>query len=827
MKTDRAATLDPTSWALRLQLATLATSLAFVFAASPAFAQFEDEFDEEFAEPQPEPTPEPASEPESFDDSGEFDDAFAEPTAAAAAEDDSPYTEDEPDADVSETSEDDDAAQERERRLRSTFNSWYGPTGGLHVVDAGGGPVGSFRVQLATDFFFAGSFINEGDDADHFGGSLSVTGAVWDYLEIWMSVQSYANANDTEDPTLFQVLGDAQIGIKGFYPVLPFFTIGGDVTLAMLNTVGDIGVVLDSTSAGIRANATLDLREMERPIPFVARFNFQYYFDNSEALVADVEAARYANLSDPEAYEDEYHQLLSPVERFALSINRTDFFNIAVGLEAPIEIVDNFFLSPIVEWNWGIPVNRQGFNCLIAYADDDTDGCLTNEGIAAFPMDLTIALRVAPPVRGLNFILGADIGLTGVSRDTFVRELAANAPYDLYFGLAYNYDVTPSTGEPVIREVERRVEVPIEPPLMGRVHGLVVEQGTETPVPGAVVRFADRDATALVAGDDGRFTTYRFEPGQVTMDITHPEYNAGRCVATIPSERGAAVAAEEPTVADESGSDEFGEEASGDFGDDEFGGGDDFGGFDDGFSEPAAPEPEPAAAAPVAPETGDIEIEVRCELVSLPRVGGINGSVTSAEGGPVVGAQVQLSGPQSRTTTTGPDGRFAAADLPPGTYEVRVDADAFLIKTDSVEVSARDTVEPTIALVPRPRRALVRVNRRSISIRRQINFVTNSAEIESSSQALMTEIADVLIRNPQIQTVEIQGHTDNTGPRVRNLELSQQRADAVRTWLVEHGVEAGRLTARGYGPDSPRVPNITPANRARNRRVEFQITTQE
>ena len=74
-----------------------------------------------------------------------------------------------------------------------------------------------------------------------------------------------------------------------------------------------------------------------------------------------------------------------------------------------------------------------------------------------------------------------------------------------------------------------------------------------------------------------------------------------------------------------------------------------------------------------------------------------------------------------------------------------------------------------------------------------------------------------------IRRVEIQGHTDNRGPAARNRTLSQQRADAVRTWLIEHGVDAGRLEARGYGPDNPLVPNITPANRARNRRVQFVI----
>ena len=146
---------------------------------------------------------------------------------------------------------------------------------------------------------------------------------------------------------------------------------------------------------------------------------------------------------------------------------------------------------------------------------------------------------------------------------------------------------------------------------------------------------------------------------------------------------------------------------------------------------------------------------------------------------------------------------------------------------DTIEVVAREAATPQITLVERPRNALVRVRGRRIVIRRKINFATDSAEILPSSEPLMTEIADVLIRNTGIRKVEIQGHTDNTGPRQRNITLSQQRAESVRDWLIRHGVQAARLDARGYGPDRPLVPNITPANRARNRRVQFNITEQD
>jgi outer membrane protein OmpA-like peptidoglycan-associated protein len=118
----------------------------------------------------------------------------------------------------------------------------------------------------------------------------------------------------------------------------------------------------------------------------------------------------------------------------------------------------------------------------------------------------------------------------------------------------------------------------------------------------------------------------------------------------------------------------------------------------------------------------------------------------------------------------------------------------------------------------------VTVRAREIVIRRQVNFATDSAEILPDSIPLLTEIADVLLRNPDIRRVEIQGHTDNRGGREHNMDLSQRRADAVRDWLISAGVESSRLEARGYGDSEPRVPNLTAANRARNRRVQFMIT---
>jgi OOP family OmpA-OmpF porin len=102
-----------------------------------------------------------------------------------------------------------------------------------------------------------------------------------------------------------------------------------------------------------------------------------------------------------------------------------------------------------------------------------------------------------------------------------------------------------------------------------------------------------------------------------------------------------------------------------------------------------------------------------------------------------------------------------------------------------------------------------------------IYFDTDSAVIQPQSAAVLKQIAAALQKNQSLK-VEIDGYTDASGNAARNLELSQRRADAVRTVLItQFGIDAGRLTANGFGAEKPIAANETPAGRAQNRRVEF------
>lgn len=105
---------------------------------------------------------------------------------------------------------------------------------------------------------------------------------------------------------------------------------------------------------------------------------------------------------------------------------------------------------------------------------------------------------------------------------------------------------------------------------------------------------------------------------------------------------------------------------------------------------------------------------------------------------------------------------------------------------------------------------------------RGVTFANNSAKLTGDSAEVLTDMAITLKRYPDLK-VEVAGHTDGSGTRAYNLQLSERRANAVRDYLIGQGVDGDNLTAKGYGPDHPLVSNSTREGRAKNRRVELVL----
>lgn len=105
-----------------------------------------------------------------------------------------------------------------------------------------------------------------------------------------------------------------------------------------------------------------------------------------------------------------------------------------------------------------------------------------------------------------------------------------------------------------------------------------------------------------------------------------------------------------------------------------------------------------------------------------------------------------------------------------------------------------------------------------------VKFGNNSAEVDPGSYSEVEKLADFMTRYPQTDAV-IEGHSDDRGAADYNLQLSQQRAQAVADVLVRrYSIDGSRVRAIGYGEERPLVDNDTPANRARNRRVTAQVS---
>ncbi|HYM21104.1 MAG TPA: OmpA family protein [Candidatus Kapabacteria bacterium] len=107
-----------------------------------------------------------------------------------------------------------------------------------------------------------------------------------------------------------------------------------------------------------------------------------------------------------------------------------------------------------------------------------------------------------------------------------------------------------------------------------------------------------------------------------------------------------------------------------------------------------------------------------------------------------------------------------------------------------------------------------------------IFFDFNKATLRKESIPELKNLVRFLAENPKIK-IEISGHTDSIGTAEYNQTLSQERANAVREYLIGHGVKAKHVSAKGYGATRPIAPNDTEENRQRNRRTEFHITNRK
>jgi outer membrane protein OmpA-like peptidoglycan-associated protein len=730
----------------------------------------------------------------------------------------------------------DDEAAERDLSLIEQNNA-LGSTGLLRTSYAGSGAPGTFRVSFLSDWFSTSGFLcrpdkttaggqsmacapGGGEDkASHVGGFFAINATPLSFLEGYLALRTYANSNDQGRPQLLQVLGDTTLGVKAFLPpkLGRVFTGGGEIQVFLLNGTGGVGPSGGSTSAAFRLLGSADLRKPNgQGVPLRFNLNLGYKVDNSGKLVADIETARAAGFKDGRESTP-----ISRIERYGLGINRVDSFQTYLGVVAPFAKV-----QPFLEYTIDIPINRQGYQChtgRVSQGDvclglgnfaDPSPTTAGGPGFAAVPSRFTLGVRTTPfekAFRGLSATLALDIGVTGKS--TFVEEVAPQAPWTLYLGLGYAYDTkekaAPSAPPPPPQT--RIIEKP-----QNYVRGYVHDSArADIAVPNAIISLEGVASQPPIAtGADGRFLTRDLQPGTYTFTIKAPGFKPGQCVAAV------GLGAPQPAMAPQG--QPWGAQPGQPW---QPGQPQPFGG------QPGQPQPfgqpqgGPAAPPPPAMPSGPTYIDVDCSVESLPKVATIVGVVKDEKGANVGGAVIRATDSASKpfAVTADGSGSFQIKEVAPGAINVRADKDGYMSHAETLNAAAGQDTRATIVITKRPKNASVKVEGKEIRVTQQIHFETDSAKIMGDSNALVEEIADVLQRTPSVKKVEIQGHTDNAGSREHNQQLSDARAASVRQALINAGVDGNRLVSKGYGQDRPVAPNVTAANRARNRRVQFII----
>jgi outer membrane protein OmpA-like peptidoglycan-associated protein/tetratricopeptide (TPR) repeat protein len=201
----------------------------------------------------------------------------------------------------------------------------------------------------------------------------------------------------------------------------------------------------------------------------------------------------------------------------------------------------------------------------------------------------------------------------------------------------------------------------------------------------------------------------------------------------------------------------------------------------------------------------------------------VKGEIKDEKGEPLKGARIEIQYTDNKSkeeiTVNNDDGKYAAVvNLEKGEDAiVTVKKDGYTFDSKVIAANTDKPVVKDIDLKTEP----IEVGK-AYTIN-DILFTTNSYELNAKSKFVIDRFIEFLNENPQI-TIAIHGHTDDVGRENDNLILSENRAKAVKDYIISKGINSSRITSQGFGQSKPKVPNTNDFNRALNRRTEFVIT---
>jgi outer membrane protein OmpA-like peptidoglycan-associated protein len=228
-------------------------------------------------------------------------------------------------------------------------------------------------------------------------------------------------------------------------------------------------------------------------------------------------------------------------------------------------------------------------------------------------------------------------------------------------------------------------------------------------------------------------------------------------------------------------------------------------------------DPARVTATVVAGKSVDVPIV----LVPNPAVAKVHGRVTDARGAGVE-ASIKFAGVEIHETKSDPHGVYAASVIP-GTYQVKADVPGQSSRITQVDLVVDQDKQLDLVVRAATLNPNATLSGDHIKVSSAIRFVGATANPTAQTLTLVNAVADLLEAHGEIKHLRITAHWDNGLPQPLVDELTQLQADVIRKLLVGRGIADNRLTATGVGSTKPVVPNLSPANRARNRRVEFQV----
>lgn len=216
------------------------------------------------------------------------------------------------------------------------------------------------------------------------------------------------------------------------------------------------------------------------------------------------------------------------------------------------------------------------------------------------------------------------------------------------------------------------------------------------------------------------------------------------------------------------------------------------------------------------------EFNVPQDMQFAARTSYVTGIVTDSETGEMLEAEIELydiikDNREAMVSSDPENGSYLIVLAEGSEYALYVSKEGYLFNSASfVFEEGQDikAVTRNIALDP--------IKKGSVSIMNNIFFETDKYALQDKSRTELDKVVRFLEQNEDV-SIEISGHTDNVGEPAYNMTLSEKRAQAVFTYLLNSGIERDRLTAKGYGQTTPAFENDSPENRSKNRRIEFKI----